>query len=195
MNYFNLYKFSALEKDWWLKFDHHMHKTWPHVFEDDIVLTSSLMFSDTTKLYPHHTGRTILNFSFYCKKKTKLHLKYEYGVIVTLEFKKTQDILEYLNMSSDGIQREPQGYYVRKPADLTLATCSVSKALREDNYTFNRPFARKTFSPQDATPYNLLDWCKQTILSDFDKDDNSDDEQPDEPSPYLDSPRNLQKVK
>jgi len=195
MNYFNLFKFSALKKDWYLDYIDHFNNTIPFVFQDDIELIDDIFYGDTLETFPNEHGENFQNIIFRCKRTLKPR---DYKVYIYLRFRSWQYAKHNLQYTNEADTQENLVYYGKKiPTEFYQANVTLQRfVLASDNETyFARPFIRKRFSTEEATPYNIVSFIKNAITTDrFDDDFNSDDEQPDQPSPYLDSPKQLQRA-
>lgn len=195
MNYFNLYKFSALKKDWYLNFIDHFNNTIDFVFQDDIELIDDIDYGDTLETFPTEHGENFQQAIFRCKR---IHKPRNYKVYIYLRFHSWQYQKHNLQYQNESGTQENLVYHGKMiPTEFYEAHVGIQRyVLASDDKTYHaRPFLRKRFSPEQATPYNLVSFVRNAIINDrFDDDPNSDDEQPDQPSPYLNSPKNLQRA-
>lgn len=199
MTWYQLSRFSAIQKNWYKNFYEHFAAQIQHLMVDHGFQIGDAS-SDSS---PFKSGIFMDKIFF------KFSVKYKndsFKVDINLIFK-TRSL-------DDEVRVDPQTSKWDRSAwaDSRLVSFETGFELFRIEYNIYKEIIKQLssghlqydyaqisqsfYQPQNAHPYTIISDIKNDIIDETnDDDDDDDDQQPDEPSPYLNSPRNLQKVK
>ena len=190
MNYFNLYKFSALEKDWWRdrqQFEMHLRNTItmllevpPFLFPDDE--NDNIQFWGIIQLPSPYMSAPPRN-AYGCRFKCKYNKNW-FETSIIFKFKGAEPLIEY------GPALPTEIDYVI--CDINLLEPYSINPLKFTTYSFSH--YQTVFERENCSPHTIISWCKQQMMSHVDPPDNDDDndDDPDHPTPFVDSPKSKQ---
>ena len=193
MQYFNLHKTAKLDQNWMLphNIQKHMQQTASFVFDQTDITADIQNAANLNNLedMPFTPGPITTIYMFSCQDK-----KYLYRCKIAFFFKSvTKELMQKIHPDT----QQPFTTPVRVPHELIRSQVSVNRVEPAYDAATNvlLPDITKvdsvTFSPQETTPYNILNFCKESVQdppptqfkfpSDLDDDDGGDDDDDDNP--------------
>ena len=196
MQYFNLHKTAKLDQNWMLphNIQKHMQQTASFVFDQSNITADIQNAANLNPLedMPSTEGPITTTYIFSCQDK-----KYVYRCKIHFFFKSVaKELMQKIHPDT----RQPFTTPVRVPHELIRSTVSVGRVepVYDAATSVFLPDITKvnsvTFSPQETTPYNILNFCKESVQDpphipfkfpsdlddgygddEFDSDDDDDD--------------------